>query len=253
MKIVYHPRYLEVYSSDPAAAPGRMESIVEELRRAGFEFVEPEPASEEDILLVHTERHLEYVRSLRLYENALLAVGGAVKASENALGGEPSFGAIRPPGHHAGRDSSWGFCYFNNIAIAVERLRRSGRVGSALIIDFDLHYGDGTAEIFSEVGEVAYYHLPSGSRVEQLEALRRFLASAGDYDLVAVSAGFDRHVDDWGGVLETEDYRRIGEMIGEFAERRCKGRVFAVLEGGYNHSVLGRSVRAFIEGVTSRS
>lgn len=253
MKVVYHPRYLEVYSGDPAAAPGRMESIVEELRRSGFEFVEPESASEEDILLVHTERHLEYVKSLRLYENALLAVGGAIKASENALSGEPCFGAIRPPGHHAGRDSSWGFCYFNNIAVAVERLRRSERIENALIIDFDLHYGDGTAEIFSDIEEVTYYHLPSGNRMEQIKALRRFLAYAGDYDLVAVSAGFDRHVDDWGGVLETEDYRKIGELIGEFAENRCRGRVFAVLEGGYNHSVLGRNVRVFLEGLASRS
>lgn len=247
MKVVYHPKYAEVYAGDPAAAPGRMESIVRELE-GGFEFVEPEPASEEDVLLVHSEGHLEWVRSLRLYENALLAVGGAILASELAMRGEPAFALIRPPGHHASRDSCWGFCYFNNVAVAVERLRRAGRIRRALIVDFDLHYGDGTANIFSGVKEVAYYHLPSGERESQLRALEGFLSSAAGYDLVAVSAGFDRHVEDWGGVLETEDYERIGELIKEFAERVCGGRRFGVLEGGYNHEVLGRNVRAFLEG-----
>ena len=248
MKVVYHRRYAEVYAGDPAAAPGRMESILKELR-GRFEFLEPEPAVEEDILLVHSQRHLEYVKSLRLYENALLAAGGAILASELAMSGEPAFGAIRPPGHHASRDSCWGFCYFNNIAIAVEKLRTAGRIKRALIIDIDLHYGDGTANIFSATPEVTYYHLPSGGREEQLEGLRRFLRETGEYDLVAVSAGFDRHVDDWGGMLKTEDYEEIGRVIREFAERKCKGRRFAVLEGGYNHSVLGKNVRAFIHGM----
>jgi len=144
LRVVYHDRYREVYSSDPASAPGRIECIYEELLDS-FEFVEPKPSSEEDILLVHSRNHVDYVKAYPLvYEMALLAVGGAMKAAEIALQGEPAFGLIRPPGHHASRDSSWGFCYFNNVAVSIEKLRREGKIERALIIDIDLHYGDGT-------------------------------------------------------------------------------------------------------------
>ena len=122
MKVVYHERYREVYSSDPASQPGRIESIYNELYDQ-FEFVKPEPARERDLLLVHGKSHVEYIKvNPLLYEIASLAVGGAIKASEIALTGEPAFGLIRPPGHHASPNSSWGFCYFNNIAISIEKL-----------------------------------------------------------------------------------------------------------------------------------
>jgi len=70
-----------------------------------------------------------------------------------------------------------------------------------------------------------------------------------EYDIIAVSAGFDRHKDDWGGILETDDYREIGRIVKENAEEKCDGRRFAVLEGGYNHKVLGKNVRAFVLGL----
>ncbi len=242
MKIVFHPKFYEVYTSDPAAEPGRMESIVEELK--GYEFVEPQPASEDDILLVHTRDHYEYVRSeRRIYEVAVLAVGGAIKAAEIAFS-EAAFAAIRPPGHHASPDSSWGFCYFNNVAIAVRKLIREGVVERAVIVDFDLHFGDGTANTFSGDRAVKYFHMP-GSDVN---AIADFLERE-EYDIIAVSAGFDRHKDDWGGLLETDDYREIGRIVKENAVEKCEGRRFAVLEGGYNHQVLGKNVRAFVDGL----
>jgi len=250
VKVVYHEKYTAVYSSDPAAAPGRIESIYNELCGL-FRFVEPEPAGEEDLELVHWRGHIDSVSKHGLvYEVARLAVGGAIKAAELAMEGEPAFGLIRPPGHHASRDHSWGFCYFNNIAISIEKLRREGRIKKALIVDIDLHFGDGTANIFAGTPEVAYCHPSGGSREDYLIDLSRNLTSKRDCDIVAVSAGFDRHQQDWGGTLRTEDYFTIGKRIKEFAERVCGGRRYAVLEGGYNHAVLGKSVRALTEGLS---
>lgn len=249
MKIVYHERYCEVYASDPAAQPGRMESIHNELQ-GHFNFVTPEPASEEDVLLVHGQSHVENVKTRPLtYEIALLAVGGAIKASEIAIEGEPAFGLIRPPGHHASRDSSWGFCYFNNVAVSIGKLRRRGKIGKALIVDFDLHFGDGTANIFTGKSEVAYFHVNGMNRESYLNNLSKFLETQKAYDIIAVSAGFDRHQQDWGGLLTTSDYFTIGKMIKESASRECSGRRYAVLEGGYNHAVLGKNVKAFLQGM----
>jgi len=251
LRVVYHERYREVYSADPAAQPGRIESIYNELH-GRFEFVKPEPAREEDMLLVHSVSHVEYVKANPLlYEIALVAVGGAIKASEIALTGEPAFGLIRPPGHHASPNSSWGFCYFNNIAISIEKLRHERKIDKAVIVDFDLHFGDGTANTFQGVSEVTYFHPEAGNRQAFLDEISRFLAAKKDrVGIVAVSAGFDRHEQDWGGMLKTEDYSAIGKVIKEFAEKMCLGKRYAVLEGGYNHSVLGKNVRAFLEGMS---
>ena len=243
MKIVYHGRFREVYSSDPAAAPGRIECILSELGET-YEFVEPEPASEEDLKLVHTLGHIERVKRTKVFDIALLAVGGAIKAGELAVRDEPAFALIRPPGHHANPDHSWGFCYFNNIAIAVEKLRSLGKIRKVFIVDFDLHFGDGTNAIFSRNPEVAYCHLP---RVNALKELEKTLDAVKECDLLAVSAGFDRHIEDWGRMLTTEDYAKIGRILRNFSLKVCGGRRFAVLEGGYNHKVLGKNVKAFLE------
>jgi acetoin utilization deacetylase AcuC-like enzyme len=249
MKVVYHRKYEVVYDSDPAAEAGRMEAIFKETS-THFEMVEPAPATVDDVRLGHTEAHIRYVQGLApVYETALLAVGGAIKASELAIAGEPAFGVIRPPGHHASRNHCWGFCFFNNVAISIARLRKHGRIRTALILDIDLHYGDGTADIFGYTPEVTYFHPEGRDRHQFLEDISRFLAGAGA-DVVAVSAGFDRHERDWGGLLKTEDYEAIGRLVKDFAERTCQGRRYGVLEGGYNHTVLGKNVRALLEGMS---
>lgn len=249
MLVVFHERFKVVYASNPAAVHGRMECIVEELRDH-YQFVEPMPATETDLLLVHYKEHIERIKQYDLiYTIATLAAGGAIKASELAMEGEKAFALIRPPGHHASPGSCWGFCWFNNVAIAVEKLRRSGALKKALIIDIDLHYGDGTANFFERYPDVAYYHVAGLDQQDFLADLKSFMGSRNDYDLVAVSAGFDRHEKDWGHQLSTENYTQIGEIIKEFAGMVCQGRVFAVLEGGYNHYVLGKNVKALLTGL----
>jgi acetoin utilization deacetylase AcuC-like enzyme len=160
-----------------------------------------------------------------------------------ALAGEPAFGLIRPPGHHASPNSCWGFCYFNNIAIAIMRAVRTEKIKRALIVDFDLHFGDGTSNTFAGHANVLYYHLGS-----TLRELKDFLSTAGSFDVLAVSAGFDRGVADWGGTLSDRDYHQIGEMLKHFSNERSQGRRFAILEGGYNHTTLGASILSFLEG-----
>jgi len=248
--VVYHTRYAEVYSSDPASAPGRIESILDELK-ASYEFVEPEQASAQELMLVHTLDHIEHAKTHRpTFEIALLAAGGATKAAELSMQGKPAFALIRPPGHHASRNSSWGFCFFNNVAIAIEKLRIERKIGKALVVDVDLHYGDGTASIFAQSPQVTYFHPEGASRQSYVDELHQFLSvPRGPFGILAVSAGFDRHEHDWGGLLKTEDYYTIGKMLKEFAEAKCDGKRFAILEGGYNHSVLGKSVKALLDGI----
>jgi len=249
MKVIYHPRYEEVYSSDPASRAGRMEAMVKELS-PHFEITMAEPATVDDVRLVHSDEHIEYIQRTGLtYEIALLAAGGAIKAAKLAVNGEPSFALIRPPGHHASRNHCWGFCFFNNMAISIAKLRKEDKIKRALIVDIDLHYGDGTDNIFQDVPEVTYFHPEGRDRQSFVNSISEFLEDKAA-DVVAVSAGFDRHEHDWGGLLKTGDYETIGNLVKGFAQRVCHGRRYGVLEGGYNHDVLGKNVKALLQGMS---
>jgi acetoin utilization deacetylase AcuC-like enzyme len=250
MKIVFHERFFEVYTTDPAAAAGRMEAITAALGK-DFPFITPPPARPEDLTLVHTASHVRSIeRHKDIYEVGILSAGGAILAAQTAYDGEPAFGLIRPPGHHASPDSCWGFCFFNNISIAVRKLMKEGKIRKALVLDFDLHFGDGTENAFTGNPNVDYFHPEGTSNRDFIRGIEGHLARSGHFDILAVSAGFDRHVQDWGGLLETEDYRTIGSLVKTYSQKVCQGRRFGVLEGGYNHDVLGYNVRAFVEGMT---
>jgi len=245
MKVVYSQEYKQVYSSDPASSPGRIEAI--EFALAGkVNYIEPQPASEEDIGLIHTPRHIAEVRREGVYDIAALAAGGAIKAAEIGLS-EPCFAVIRPPGHHASADSAWGFCYFNNMAVALVKLKRKDKIKKAFILDFDLHVGDGNINTLEPKGFVTILNPGGSDRSEYLKTVTNALNKT-DADMIAVSAGFDNHEDDWGGLLRTEDYTYMGKLVRETA-RRNNGGCFGILEGGYNHAVLGKNVLAFIEGL----
>jgi len=249
MKIIFHKRFYEVYTNDPASAPGRMEAIVSQLK-GKFEFIQPGPASERDLERVHGRSHIESVKQEEpVYEIGLLAAGGALLSGEWAWKGEPAFGLIRPPGHHASPHSCWGFCYFNNIAIVIKKMIADEKIRRALILDFDLHYGDGTANTFSGSSDVVYAHPEGSNRDQFLGDIQKVLRTEREYDILAVSAGFDRHEEDWGGLLNTEDYFNIGKWVKESSTQHCQGKRFGVLEGGYNHAVLGKNVCRFLQGL----
>ncbi|MBU2550397.1 MAG: histone deacetylase family protein [Proteobacteria bacterium] len=245
MKVVYHPDYCQVYTSDPASAAGRIEAVVEVIG-SRVDWVRPRLAAPEDIAAVHTENHVAAICRQGLYDIAALAAGGAVMAAEIGLD-EPCFGLIRPPGHHASAGSAWGFCFFSNMAIALEALIRRGRIETACVLDIDLHYGDGTVNILGRRPGVEIHNFDARDRRSYLDDVRRTMERCRA-DLIGISAGFDNHEQDWGGVLGTEDYREIGRLARESSVGRGGG-CFAILEGGYNHHVLGHNVMALIEGL----
>ncbi|MFP4039173.1 MAG: histone deacetylase family protein [Desulfosudaceae bacterium] len=247
MKVIFHSDFYQVYTSDPAAAKGRMEAIVREIG-PHVEFVEAACADHDEVAAVHTEAHIDEVRRAGLYPIALLAAGGAVQAAETGLT-EPCLALIRPPGHHASADAAWGFCYFNNMAVAVTSLRHRGLIRTAFILDIDLHYGDGTVNILGHREDITVHNVEAMKRTAYLEEVGRVLDDCRA-DIIGVSAGFDNHRQDWGSVLETEDYQEIGRLAATAAARN-KGGCFAVLEGGYNHDILGRNVLALIRGMTA--
>ena len=246
MKVVFHEAFNEVYAAEAAAEKGRMEAIVEVIQ-PHVDFVVAEPASEAQIAAAHSKTHVEYVRENGLYHVAALAAGGAIQAARIGLH-EPAFGLIRPPGHHASRGSSWGFCYFNNMAVALLALREEGLVSNALVVDIDLHFGDGTVNILGEEEWVRVHNPDERSRGKYVQSVAHTVSGV-DVDIIGISAGFDFHIDDWGGLLATEDYFSIGKIVLKSAEA-CGGGCFAILEGGYNHEVLGHNVAALIEGLS---
>lgn len=245
MKVVFHDFFYPVYTSDPASAPGRIEAVTDCLP-SHAEMVTPEPASEEQIRLAHSGLHIENIRRQGLYDIAALAAGGAIRAAEIGLG-EPAFAVIRPPGHHASEDSAWGFCFFNNMAIALLSLKSEKRIEKALVLDIDLHFGDGTVNILGRSEWVGIFNPAKNTRESYMEEVERILSDV-HVDIIGISAGFDNHMQDWGGLLATEDYYRIGRLV-KAAAHACGGGCFGILEGGYNHSVLGKNVAALINGL----
>jgi acetoin utilization deacetylase AcuC-like enzyme len=247
MKVVFHTDFYQAYTSDPAAESGRMEAVMRVIE-PHVELATAQSASEEDIAAVHSDSHIGRVKALGLYPIASLAAGGAVQTARCGLS-EPCFGLIRPPGHHASSDSCWGFCYFNNMAVALDRLRREKKIRRAYVLDIDLHYGDGTVNILGGKDWVTVHNVEAHDRDAYMKEVAREMDRC-EADIIGISAGFDNHELDWGGTLATDDYEGIGRMVRKAADR-SGGGCFAVLEGGYNHRVQGRNVMALMEGLSA--
>jgi acetoin utilization deacetylase AcuC-like enzyme len=248
LQIIYHDLYLTDYPTAACETPDRVVSIMNVLKNH-YPVIEPAPAREEDILSVHTQSTLDSVKvDPGLFKAAAMAAGGAIMGGEMACEQKPTFVAARPPGHHASPAGHWGFCFFNNVAVSLQRLLVRELISSALVLDIDLHFGDGTDNCFAGRRNVTVANIQENNRNTFLEEVDRALSS-NDYDIVAISAGFDRHREDWGGTLATEDYYTIGRSVGEYAREMCESRYFAVLEGGYNTDVLGENALALCRGM----
>lgn len=275
MKIVFSGRCLEFGEPGHPESPERVRRAADYLLQR-YEFEEPEPADGDDLLLVHTPRLIESVRNLsffdldtpqypNIYDYALLAVGGAIRAAE--VGG---FSLMRPPGHHAGKDFLGGFCYFNNIAVAIKKASQK-----TLVVDIDGHHGNGTEDVFLGDAQVVYislhrsplypgtghkssencFNFPLPARcgdeiyLETLEgALQQARGSPFPPEQVALSIGLDGYERDPLASLglSTEAYRQIGQRIAKLGLP-----TFAVLEGGYVADRLGPNIEALIEGLKS--
>ena len=209
---------------------------------------------------------------------ALRAAGAAVRATEQVLRGEAeaAFCSVRPPGHHAGRARAMGFCLFNNVAVAAAHALECHGLKRVAIVDFDVHHGNGTEEIFRDdprVLMVSTFQHPfypysgvegrsermvniplaaySGG-VEFRAAVERFWLPAllaFKPEMLFISAGFDAHREDDMAMLNLveADYAWVTERIKEVARRSAAGRIVSVLEGGYALSALGRSVATHIK------
>lgn len=202
-----------------------------------------------------------------MFEYALLSCGAAIKAQELVLNKEFAFSLMRPPGHHAARDSAGGFCYFNNIAVAVSKALDT--VKKVAIIDIDCHHGNGTQDIFLGEERVLYislhqsplypgtglksiknclnFPLPSGTDEEEyLNIFKEAIEEAKNFSpqLIAVSAGFDTYKNDplTNFNLEKETYTKISNLISSL-----KKPAFSVLEGGYS-SELAECVEQYLIG-----
>jgi acetoin utilization deacetylase AcuC-like enzyme len=261
------------------------------------------PAEREEVLLVHWDRLYEEVLASAARDRtfldadtvasrstssvAHLAVGAALVAVEAVLDGkvQNAFAFSRPPGHHAKPDKAMGFCVFNNVAIAAKYAQQRFQLKRVLVIDFDVHHGNGTQKAFYTSPEVLYIsthqspHYPGTGGVgevgkdegegftlnvpmppgmgdaEYLEVFRDIVVPVGQEfapELVLVSAGFDAHRDDpLGGMSLTESgYALLTEEIARLARSTCAGRTVFVLEGGYDLKALEKSIVAVLGVMT---
>ncbi len=241
--VVYSDHFLTDYRTVDCESPDRVAAI-HFLVQDMAEFIEPEPCTIADLKRCHTERLIRMVKQdEEIYDTAIRAAGGAIRAAEIALE-RPSFALVRPPGHHAGNNFNGGFCFFNNVAVALYNLLYRGLISNALIVDIDLHYGNGTYDIVGGDQRIGFRNIDAYSRAEFLRYFDDALEDAGTFDLVVCSAGFDTYVRDWGGLLLTEDYAAIASRFLE-----ANRRTVTVLEGGYYIEDLGKNVRAYFQGI----
>jgi acetoin utilization deacetylase AcuC-like enzyme len=295
----YDPLYLEHNLPGHPENRTRLERVMQTLADEGLlarmTRVAPQPVDLDLLVRVHRQSYVAalkdfaesggghidadtYVAS-RSYEAALLAAGGAVELVRAVLAGRARNGIalVRPPGHHATRARGMGFCLFNNVAAAAVSALMEPGVSHVLIVDWDVHHGNGTQDIFYDSPQVLFFsthqfpYYPGSGDLREVGAgagkgytinvplpagvgdqgftrvYSELLTAAAERfrpDLILVSAGYDAH---WGDPLaglrlSLGGYWRLAQTVVALADRLCEGRLVVTLEGGYNLEVLSRGV-----------
>jgi len=310
--VIFSPKYYQHNPgrSHPESAK-RLGAIVNELRRSGlstsknWQFVEPEKARMEDVELVHDIEYVKLVKAVcksgggfldlgdtvvspESFEVALYAAGGTLKAVSSVMEKKfrNAFALVRPPGHHAERFRGSGFCIFNNIAIAAEKLLKRFSLERILILDTDAHHGNGTQETFYETNKVLYISLHEDSRgfpgtgfideigegeglgynvniplpfrtsdqiyLRAVEEIVTPIICQYKPQFILVSAGLDGHYTDPVASLSLSAlcYQRVYETVGILASKMCEGRLVSVLEGGYSLKFVGKIAAAAIASMS---
>lgn len=302
---VYHPDYLshEMGTAHPES-PRRLRAILDRIESSGLinrlVKIEPYPADDEWIAMVHARPYIERLRRMAptnghasldpdttlspgTLQAAYLAAGGCLAAVDAIMNGEVAhaFCAVRPPGHHAEADRAMGFCFFNNVAIAARYLQRKHGLQRVLIVDWDVHHGNGTQHTFYADPSVLFFsthqypHYPGTGREEERgegpgegltlnvpmragqgdqayeDVFQKVLVPAAERfrpEFVVISAGFDAHRDDpLASMGLTEDgYAALTRIVADIARRYAQGRILSSLEGGYDLRALAGSVERHV-------
>ncbi|MDQ1260942.1 MAG: hypothetical protein QG575_123 [Euryarchaeota archaeon] len=297
--LVYHPIYLQHGAYGHPEKKERLTAILDEIRleELDVDFITPKFATKPQVAAIHGLRYIDQVKAIcehgggcldvdtilsrNSYDAALMAAGGALTAVDAVLGEyDSAFALVRPPGHHAMPNRGMGFCIFNNIAVAAKHAQARG-AKKVLIVDWDVHHGNGTNDVFYSDSSVLYFsthqypHYPGTGRSDEvgedggegftvnvplpsgtgdagyLMAYREILlpiALEFKPDIVLVSAGHDPHKDDpLGGMrLTSVGFGAIAFVVKEIANTCCRGRLAATLEGGYNLQAQAEAVVAEI-------
>lgn len=307
MTLLYHDeRFLLHDTGKHPECARRLQVVHERLRSGGLlsdqrlKAVPVAAASDEDVLRVHPAAHLAAIRELaqagggridadtvvsgQSADVAWLAAGTGVDAVRRVVGGEDKSAVclVRPPGHHAVADQAMGFCLLSNISIAARTAIERFGLDRVLIVDWDVHHGNGTQDLFYEEKRVTFFsahrypfypgsgrksetgrgaglgttvNLPlefGVSRSDYITAFAAALETAADRcrpDLVLVSAGFDAHAKDPIGSLglETDDFQVLTQLVQQVADTHASGRLVSLLEGGYNAEKLAECVELHVQ------
>ena len=308
--LAYHPDYLN-HDTGPGhpERPDRLRASLAALQQSDvweqLQLIEPTPASVEQIAYAHNPAYSEHIRlhcereipltydttvCHESFEIALLSTGGVLRAADVVATGavQNAFAMVRPPGHHATPGQSMGFCLFNNIAVTARYLQREHGVGKVAIVDWDVHHGNGTQDIFFEDASVFFFSIHqsplypgTGSSRERGSGKARgttlnvpMPAGSGDDayikvftdvllptlqdfspEFLLISAGFDAHYLDplAGTELTADGFSTLTDLMLTFAEEATSGSVVSALEGGYSLEGVSESVVAHVEGLFENS
>ncbi len=308
--IIYDDMFLK---HDPGPghpeSPQRLKVMMRAIKKSDFlrkkvlKIRKPRQASLEDLLYVHSPAHIRRIEEISrrgggyitedtvlneyTYDTALMAAGGAIVAAEAVVKREArnAFALIRPPGHHSAFNRAWGFCFFNNVAIATRWLQNKKYVKKVLIVDIDAHHGDGTQETFyndpnvlyfsihqygifpgtgsvNEVGvrdgegftvNVPFPELTSDSAYEKaIDEILVPIAEQFKPDITMVSLGYDAHHMDPITLmgLTVQGYKKLVSKVIALSNKICNGKLTVVLEGGYNLEILPKVFLATISAMT---